>query len=69
MSKFFVIDELDNTSYSEKHDASESFTSEAAAIKRAKIVAASMPGEHIIIAKAIKTVICRVGAPETRDEK
>lgn len=69
MSKFFVIDENGFTSFSEKAEAAESFKTLEAANRRARRLAADVPGKHILVARAVLTVTCPVGSPQTREEK
>lgn len=52
--KWYVIDSENNfTSYDEKKDAQESFTSLASAEKRAKSLADSKPGKTFLVCETV----------------
>ncbi|MEJ0012795.1 MAG: hypothetical protein WDM94_09255 [Bauldia sp.] len=62
---WFVIDGEGNTSFSEKTDKAESWTSESAAIKRASAIAAAEPGRVVRVCRAVAEVTAPIGKPTT----
>lgn len=47
----------------------QSFEAEASAMKRAKELARSSPGEVIGVYKLVKTTLCRIAEPEVVDQR